>query len=96
MDLFLVDFRSVHLNGDIRLGVMNFSNGLVVCLNVLLGGLFVCNIHGRIIVFVHWFSMMNLRSLFLFFDVDRLFMVNFIVVMLGRLLVVGLGNVSRF
>ena len=40
--------------------------------------------------------MVSLFSLFRFFDVDLLFMMNFNIVLFGGLLVMGLGNFDPF
>lgn len=51
MWLFFVDLRSVFFSRDDRRGVMNFGYRLVMCLNMLVRGLFVSNVYGRIVMF---------------------------------------------
>ena len=96
MWLFFVNLRSVFLSMDDRCGVMNFGYRLLMRLNMLVRGLFVSNVYGRIVMFEFWLGMVSLLSLFWFFDVDLLFMMNFNIVLFGGLLVMGLGKINPF
>lgn len=96
MWLFFVNLRNVFFSMDDRRGVMNFGYRLVMRLNMLVRGLFVSNVYGRIVMFEFWLSLVSLLSLFWFFDVDLLFMMNFNIVLLGGLHVMGLGKINPF
>ena len=96
MWLFFVNLRSVFFSMDDRRSVMNFGYRLVMLLNMLVRGFFVSNVYGRIVMFEFWLSMVSLLSLFWFFDVNLLFMMNFNIVLLGGLLVMGLGKIDLF
>ena len=96
MWLFFVNLRSVFFSMDDRRGVMNFGYRLVMRLNMLVRGLFVSNVYGRVVMFEFWLGMVSLLNLFWFFDVDLLFMMNFKIVLFGGLLVMGLGKINLF
>ncbi len=102
MRLFLIDFSSVLFSMNDRHGVINFGNWLLMNLDVLFGRLFVSYIYGRIVVLnlnllgLFWLFDVNMRSLFWLFNVILLFMMDFDIMLLGGLLVVGLGNLSQF
>lgn len=94
--LFFVNLRSVFFSMDDRCGVMNFGYRLVMRLNMLVRGLFVNNVYGRIVMFEFWLGMVSLLNLFWFFDVDLLFMMNFNIVLFCGLLVMELGKINPF
>jgi hypothetical protein len=63
----------------------------VMHLNVLLDGLFMSNVYGRIVVFRDWVNMMNWLDVFhLLLNMCNIFVVNFAYVLLGWLFVVRL------
>ena len=65
----------------------------VMHLNVLLDGLFMGNVYGRIVVFGDWVNMMNWLDVFhLLFNMCNIFVVNVAYVLLGWLFVVRLRN----
>ena len=96
MWLFFVNLCCVFFGMDDRLGVMNFGCRLVMRLNMLVRGLLVGNVYGRIVMFEFWLGLVSLLSLFWFFDVDLLFRMNFNIVLFGGLLVMGLGRINPF
>lgn len=96
MWLFLVSLSSVLFCMNDRRGVIYLDNRFVMNLNVVFGGLFMGNVYGRFVVFCFWFSVMSLDDLFCFLDVVLLFVMDFNIVLLSGLLVVGLGNMNWF
>jgi hypothetical protein len=81
---------------DDRLGMMNFSNWLVMHFNVLFGGLLMSNVYGRVVVFLNWLSMLNLLDVLGFFNVDWFFMVDVVFLFFRWFLVMGLSNMDWF